>query len=80
MAPCIRQLWLLSRVAVFGNRLERFCLGSRLSQKERHGADLLRLVYQSLSLPIRTVLKREDPTLDYYIPEYEAHLSAVETL
>ncbi|KAL4757116.1 Zn(II)2Cys6 transcription factor [Aspergillus foveolatus] len=73
-----RQLWLLSRVTVFGNRLERFCLGSRLNQKERRGADLLRLVYQSLSLPIRTALIRNDATLDYYIPEYEAHLSAVE--
>ncbi|KAL4751805.1 hypothetical protein BDW72DRAFT_192665 [Aspergillus terricola var. indicus] len=74
-----RQLRLLSRVSVFGNRLERFCLRSRLNPKERRGADLLRLVYQSLSLPIKTALIRDDATLDYYTPEYEAHLSAVES-
>ncbi|KAL4742963.1 hypothetical protein BDV11DRAFT_166632 [Aspergillus similis] len=73
-----KQLQLLSRLSVFGDRLERFCLRSRLNQKERRGADLLRLVYQSLSLPIKTALIRDDATLDYYTPEFEAHLSAVE--
>ncbi|KAL4971230.1 hypothetical protein BDW66DRAFT_155858 [Aspergillus desertorum] len=73
-----RQLQLLSRVSVFGNRLERFCLDSRLDQKERRGAALLRLVNQNLSLPIKTALVRDDATLDYYTPEYEAQLSAVE--
>ncbi|KAL2822305.1 hypothetical protein BDW59DRAFT_180875 [Aspergillus cavernicola] len=74
------QLQLFSQFSGFGYCLESFCSCSKLNRKEQRGADMIRLVHRSVSLPLKTALLRDETTLAYYTPEYETLLSMVEEI
>ncbi|KAL4763072.1 Zn(II)2Cys6 transcription factor [Aspergillus foveolatus] len=75
-----KQLQILSQLSIFGHRFEPFHSSSNLALEERRGADVLRLLYCSLALQVKTALIRNEAVLEYYNPEYETHLTMVAQL
>ncbi|KAL4867746.1 hypothetical protein BDV12DRAFT_209588 [Aspergillus spectabilis] len=75
-----QQLQLLSQLNLFVQHFESFRFCSKSNRKEQKGADMMRLLCRTLTLPIKTALIRESTILDYYTPEYETHLSMVEDI
>ncbi|KAL3468919.1 hypothetical protein BJX99DRAFT_96561 [Aspergillus californicus] len=75
-----KQMRLFSRLGVFGDCLNLFCSRSTFNQKDQRGVDILRSVHRSLRLAIKTALIRDAAALEYYTPEYKAHLTTVEDI
>ncbi|KAL5042501.1 hypothetical protein BDW71DRAFT_200545 [Aspergillus fruticulosus] len=75
-----KQLQILSQLSIFGLLFEPFRSSSSFTSEERRGADVLRLLYCSLSLQVKTALVRDQAVLEHYSSEYETHLTMVEEL
>ena len=75
-----KQLQTLSKLSIFSHRFDPFHASSNLALEERRAADVLRLLYCSLVLQVKTALVRNEAVLEYYNSEYETHLTMVEEL
>ncbi|CBF81770.1 hypothetical protein AN5510.2 [Aspergillus nidulans FGSC A4] len=72
-----KQLQTLSQLSIFSHRFDPFHSSSNLTLEERRAADVLRMLYCSLVLQVKTALVRNEAVLEYYNPEYETHVTMV---
>ncbi|KAL4932111.1 Zn(II)2Cys6 transcription factor domain-containing protein [Aspergillus undulatus] len=74
------QMQLLSRMSAFDNHFVSFLSTTPLNRKEQRAADMMLLCRRSLSLLVQVALISDKAAIDYFTPEYEAHLSIVEMI